>query len=176
VTFTVTPVGALVIEPERLSDDRGFFARSFCAREFEAHGLDPRVAQCNISFNPRRGTVRGMHFQRPPHAEAKLVRCTAGALWDVALDLRPESPTFCRHFALELSAENRKMLYLPEGLAHGYQTLADDTEVFYQVSAAYAPDHGAGVRWDDPAFDNAWPLPVTMIAERDRTYPDFRSR
>jgi len=176
VIFTVTPVGALVIEPERLSDDRGFFARSFCAREFEAHGLDPRVAQCNISFNPRRGTVRGMHFQRPPHAEAKLVRCTAGSLWDVALDLRPESPTFCRHFALELSAENRKMLYLPEGLAHGYQTLADDTEVFYQVSAAYAPDHGAGVRWDDPAFDIAWPLPVAMIAERDRTYPDFRSR
>jgi dTDP-4-dehydrorhamnose 3,5-epimerase len=175
VTFTVTPVGAVVVEPERRADARGFFARSYCAREFEAHGLDPRVAQCNISFNPRRGTVRGMHFQRPPHAEAKLVRCTAGALWDVALDLRRQSPTFCRHFAVELSAENRKMLYLPEGFAHGYQTLADDTEVFYQVSAAYAPDHAGGVRWDDPAFDITWPLPVTMIAERDRTYPDFRS-
>jgi len=176
VIFTATPIGAVVIDPERLSDDRGFFARSFCAREFEAHGLNPRVAQCNVSFNPRRGTVRGMHFQRPPHAEAKLVRCTAGALWDVALDLRPDSPTFCRHFAVELSAENRRMLYLPEGLGHGYQTLAEDTEVFYQVSVPYAPDHGGGVRWNDPAFDIAWPLPVTMIAERDRTYPDFRSR
>jgi dTDP-4-dehydrorhamnose 3,5-epimerase len=175
VTFTVTPVGAVVIEPERLSDDRGFFARSFCTREFEARGMNPHVAQCNISFNPRRGTVRGMHFQRPPHAEAKLVRCTAGALWDVALDLRPGSPTLGRHFAIELSAENRRMLYLPEGFAHGYQTLADDTEVFYQVSAAYAPDHAGGVRWDDPAFDIAWPLPVTAIADRDRAFPDFRS-
>jgi dTDP-4-dehydrorhamnose 3,5-epimerase len=176
VIFTETPIGAVVIDPERLSDERGFFARSYCAREFEAHGLDPRVAQCNISWNPRRGTLRGMHFQRPPHAEAKLVRCTAGALWDVALDLRPGSPTFCRHFGVELSAGNRRMLYLPEGFAHGYQTLADDTEVFYQVSAAYAPDHGGGVRWDDPAFGIAWPLPVTMIADRDRTYPDFRGR
>jgi len=138
--------------------------------------MDPRVAQCNIAFNPKRGTVRGMHFQRPPHAEAKLVRCTAGALYDVALDLRRDSPTFRRHFAIELSAANRKMLYLPEGFAHGYQTLVEDTEVFYQVSAAYAPDHAGGVRWNDPAFDIAWPLPVTMIAARDEAFPDFGSR
>jgi len=176
VTFTVTPVGAVVIEPERLADARGFFARSFCASEFEAHGMNPRVAQCDISFNPRRGTLRGMHFQRPPHAEAKLVRCTAGALYDVALDLRPDSPTFGRHFAIELSAENRTLLYLPEGFAHGFQTLADDTEVFYQLSAAYAPDHAGGVRWNDPAFGIAWPLPVTMIADRDGAFPDFPGR
>ncbi len=176
MTFTTTPIGAVVIEPERLADGRGFFARSFCAREFEARGMNPHVAQCNISFSPRRGTLRGMHFQRAPHAEAKLVRCTAGALYDVALDLRPGSPTFRRHFAIELSAENRTMLYLPEGFAHGFQTLVDDTEIFYQVSAPYAPEHAGGVRWNDPAFGIAWPLPVTMIAERDDAYPDFQER
>ena len=172
--FTVTPIGAVLIEPERLADDRGFFARSFCMREFESHGLNPCVAQCNISFNPKRGTVRGMHFQRPPHAEAKLVRCTMGAIHDVIIDLRADSPTFLRHVAVELSAENRRMLYVPEGFAHGYQTLTDASEVFYQMSAAYAPSHGRGVRFDDPIFGIVWP-PVAerIVNERDRTYPDF---
>jgi dTDP-4-dehydrorhamnose 3,5-epimerase len=171
-TPTAAP-GALIIEPERRDDERGFFARAFCAAEFAAHGLDPRVAQCNISFNRRRGTVRGLHWQRPPRGEAKLVRCTAGALYDVIVDLRPASPTFRRHVAVELSACSRTMLYVPEGFAHGFQTLEDDTEVFYQMSEAFAPDAMAGARWNDPAFDVEWPLPVSVISERDRTYPDF---
>jgi len=172
--FTAAPTpGAFVIEAERIEDDRGFFARSFCAREFEAHGLDPRVVQCSISFNRAKGTLRGLHFQRPPHAEAKLVRCAAGALYDVIVDLRPDSPTFRRHFAVELGAHDRKMLYVPEGFAHGFQTLQDDTEVFYQMSEPFRPDASAGVRWNDPAFAIAWPLAVQVISERDRTYPDF---
>jgi dTDP-4-dehydrorhamnose 3,5-epimerase len=166
--------GAFVIEPERLEDERGFFARSFCAREFRAHGLNPCVAQCNISFNRRRGTLRGLHFQRPPHAEAKLVRCTAGAVYDVIVDLRPASPTFCRHFAVELNVRNRKLLYVPEGFAHGFQTLEEDTEAFYQMSAPFEPEARAGVRWNDPAFAIAWPLEVTSISETDRSFPDFR--
>ena len=173
--FTTTPIGAVVIEPERLADARGFFARAFCAREFEANGLNPHVAQCNVSFNARRGTLRGMHFQRAPHGEAKLVRCTAGALHAVALDIRPASPSFRRHFAIELSAENRKMLYVPEGVAHGFQTLVDGTEVYYQISTPHAPGYEGGVRWNDPAFGIAWPLPVTTIAERDAGYPDFQA-
>lgn len=172
--FTATPLaGAVVIEPKRFEDERGFFARSFCAREFEAHGLNPRVVQCSISFNRKRGTLRGLHLQRSPHAEARLVRCTAGALYDVILDLRPESPTFRRHCGVELRARNRKMLYVPEGCAHGFQTLEDDTEVFYQMSEFFVPDAAAGVRWNDPAFGITWPLAVTMISERDRTCPDF---
>jgi len=175
VIFTTTPIGAVVIEPERLADARGFFARAFCAREFEARGLNPHVAQCNVSFNARRGTLRGMHFQHAPHTEAKLVRCTAGAVHAVALDIRPGSPSFRRHFAIELSAENRKMLYVPEGVAHGFQTLVDGAEVFYQISTPHAPGHEGGVRWNDPAFGIAWPLPVTTIAERDAGYPDFQA-
>lgn len=173
--FTETLIaGAVVIEPERIEDERGFFARAFCAREFEGHGLNPRVMQCNISFNRRTGTLRGLHFQRPPHTEAKLVCCTAGALYDVVVDLRPDSPTFCRHFAVELSARNRTMLYVADGVAHGFQTLQDDTQVFYQMSAPFCPDAAAGVRWNDPGFAIVWPLEVSVISERDRTYPDFR--
>jgi dTDP-4-dehydrorhamnose 3,5-epimerase len=173
VIFTATPAGAVVIEPERLEDERGFFARSFCAREFEARGLDPRVAQCNISFNRRRGTLRGLHFQRSPHAEAKLVRCTHGAVYDVVIDLRPDSPRFLTHFGVELSASNRKMIYVPEGFAHGFQTLEDDTEVFYQMSVPFFPEAAGGVRWNDPAFAIEWPLEVSAISEGDRSHPDF---
>lgn len=166
--------GAFVIEPERFPDERGFFARTFCAREFAEKGLDPRVSQANLSYNARRGTLRGMHYQKPPHAEAKLVRCTRGAIHDVIIDLRAGSPTLHGHFAVRLDAENRTMLYIPEGFAHGFLTLADDTEVCYQMSTAYSPEHGAGVRYDDPAFGIVWPEPVRVIAERDRTYPDVR--
>ena len=173
--FTDTRVrGAVVIEPEPIADERGFLARCFCAREFEARGLNPRLVQCSISLTKMKGTLRGLHFQRPPHAEVRLVRCTAGALYDVIVDLRPESPTFRRYFGIELSARNHKMLYVPEGFAHGLQTLEDDTEVVYQMSEFFAPDAVAGVRWNDPVFAIRWPLEVTVICERDRTYPDFR--
>lgn len=156
-------------------DQRGFFARTFCRREFEARGLNPAVAQCNVSFNKFKGCLRGMHFQVGPYSEAKLVRCTAGSIYDVIIDLRPSSPTFREHFGLELSAQSRKMLYVPEDFAHGFQTLEDDTEVFYQMSQYYSPEHSRGVRWDDPAFGIQWPSGERIIVERDRTYPDFRS-
>jgi dTDP-4-dehydrorhamnose 3,5-epimerase len=173
--FTPTPLaGAFVLDPELLEDERGFFARTFCVEEFAAHGLDTRVVQCNSSFSRRRGTLRGMHFQRTPHREVKLVRCTAGALFDVIIDLRPDSPTFTRHFGVELSARNRRLLYVPEGFAHGFQSLEDATEVYYQLSARYAPEAAAGVRWNDRVFGIRWPLEVTVIAPRDRDYPDFR--
>ena len=173
--FTETPLaGAFVIGVDRVSDSRGFFARTFCRQEFEQRGLDPRVAQANLSFNDRRGTLRGMHYQRAPHAEAKLVRCTRGAIHDVIIDLRRASPTFRGHFAVCLTGENRTMLYVPDGFAHGFLTLEDSTEVSYLMSVPYSPEHGAGVRYDDPAFGIAWPEPVRVIAERDRTYPDFR--
>ncbi len=154
-------------------DDRGFFARTFCRREFEAHGLNPQVVQCNVSFNKRKGSLRGMHFQASPHSEAKLVRCTAGSIYDVIIDLRASSSAFRKHFGVELSARNRKMLYVPEEFAHGFQTLEDDTEVFYQMSQYYSPEHSRGVRWDDPAFGISWPPGERIIIERDRTYPDF---
>lgn len=166
--------GAFIIDPERLEDERGFFARSFCQREFEAHGLDGRIAQCNISFNPRKGTLRGMHYQLAPHREVKLVRCTQGAIFDVIIDLRPESASYCRWLGVELSAENRRMLYVPEGFAHGYQTLVDNSEVFYQVSAFYAPGSERGVRFDDPAFGIAWPLEVSAISAKDRQHPRYQ--
>jgi dTDP-4-dehydrorhamnose 3,5-epimerase len=173
--FTETPLpGAFVLEPERLADERGFFARTFEAREFEARGLDSRVAQCSVSFNPRKGTLRGMHYQRPPFAEVKLVRCTRGAIHDVIIDLRSGSPTFRRHFAVALDPESRRMLYVPEGFAHGFLTLDDDTEVAYQMSQLYSAEHAAGVRWDDAVFGIEWPGKVAVIAERDRTYADFR--
>jgi dTDP-4-dehydrorhamnose 3,5-epimerase len=172
--FTETALaGAFVIEPERREDARGFFARTWCEREARAHGLNPRVVQCNISFNTTRGTLRGMHYQAAPHQEAKLVRCTAGAIHDVIIDLRPASPTFRRHVAVVLSAENRRALYIPEEFAHGFQTLVDDTEVFYQMSEFYAPAHARGVRWNDPAFGISWPPGERIITERDQTYPDF---
>jgi dTDP-4-dehydrorhamnose 3,5-epimerase len=165
--------GAFRIDLEPLLDARGFFARSFCTAEFEAHGLNPACIQCNISFNRRRGTLRGMHFQHPPHDEAKLVRCTQGAIHDVIIDLRPDSPTCRQYLALELTAENHRMLYVPPGFAHGFQTLAENTEVFYQMSAAYQPAAATGLRYNDPAFQIPWPLPIAEISERDRTYPDY---
>lgn len=171
--FVATPLnGAHVIYLERIADERGSFARSFCRREFAAHGLEAVVAQCNVSYNRVKGTVRGMHFQHPPAAEAKLVRCARGAIFDVAVDLRPASPTFCQWFGAELSEENGAMLYVPRGFAHGFQTLTDGAEIFYQMSEFYTPQAGGGVRWNDPAIRVEWPLPVTMINERDATYPD----
>lgn len=165
--------GAFLIDPERLEDERGFFARSFCTTEFEAHGLHTACAQCNISFNPKRGTLRGMHFQLPPHQEAKLVRCTQGAIYDVIIDLRPESPTFRQYLGAELNAANRRMLYIPPGLAHGFQTLEHNTEVFYQMSAPYSPAAAAGIRYDDPAFSIPWPLPISSVSEKDLSFPDY---
>lgn len=165
--------GAFILEPEKQDDERGFFARTWCQREFEAHGLNPRLVQCSISFNKKKGTLRGLHFQAPPHEEAKLVRCTMGAIYDVILDLRGHSPTFKQHVAVVLSAENRRMLYVPEGLAHGFQTLEDHTEVFYQMSEFYVPGSAGGVRWDDPAFGIQWPAADRIISERDRSYPNF---
>jgi dTDP-4-dehydrorhamnose 3,5-epimerase len=165
--------GAYLIEPEIRADERGFFARAFCRREFEAHGLNPDLVQCNLSYNNTVGTVRGMHYQRAPHAEAKLVRCTAGAICDVILDLRPDSPTFAQWAAVELSAGNRRLLYVPEGFAHGYQTLLEGAEVFYQVSAFYHPQSEGGARWDDPTFKIEWPLPVNSISAKDASYPDW---
>lgn len=166
--------GAFLIEPEPIADARGFFARSFCREEFSVRGLNPVVAQCNFSFNQREGTLRGLHFQKPPHAEAKLVRCTRGSLYDVIVDLRPRSATFLQWQAFELSASNRLMLYVPEGLAHGFVTLEDNTEVFYQMSEEYRPEHAAGVRWNDPAFRIDWPLQNPILSEKDASYDDYQ--
>lgn len=165
--------GAYVVEPERIVDERGFFARTWCRSEFETHGLNPNLVQCNISFNEKKGTLRGMHFQVTPRAEAKLVRCTAGAIYDVIVDLRPDSGTFKRWTGVELNADNRRMLYIPEGLAHGFLTLSDDAEVFYQMSEVYSAEHARSVRWNDPAFGIQWPGEVLVISDRDRSYPDF---
>lgn len=162
---------AYLIKPELLEDERGFFSRTFCQKEFEAYGLNPRIAQCNISYNKHKGTLRGMHYQAAPMAETKLVRCTRGAIYDVIIDLRPESPTYCQWIAEELNAENSKMMYVPEGFAHGFQTLKDDTEVFYQMSEFYSPEHARGVRWNDPAFGIEWPLNTKIISEKDKNYP-----
>lgn len=164
---------AVVIVPEILSDDRGGFARTFCAREFQEHGLPPFVAQCNLSFNFRKGTLRGMHYQMPPAAEAKLVRCTQGAIHDVIIDLRPDSPTYLRHFGVELTAENRHALYVPEMFAHGYQALTDGAEVVYQVSAYYSPGLEKGIRYDDPWFSISWPLPASVISAKDASWSHF---
>jgi dTDP-4-dehydrorhamnose 3,5-epimerase len=165
--------GAFIIEPEPIADERGFFARTFCERTFAERGLNPSLAQCSISFNRRKGTLRGMHYQRAPHQEDKLVRCTMGAIYDVVLDLRPESPTWGRWAGVELSADNRKAVYIPKGCAHGFLTLADDSEVFYQISEPFQPQSAAGLRWNDPSFAIAWPAEVRIIADRDRAYPDY---
>jgi dTDP-4-dehydrorhamnose 3,5-epimerase len=165
--------GAFLIEPQRHEDERGFFARMFCEKEFEAHGLKPRMVQCSISFNKKKGTLRGMHYQAAPYAEDKVVRCTAGRIYDVAVDLRPESATFKHWIAAELSADNRRMFYIPAGLAHGFQTVADDSEVFYQMSEFYHPESARGVRWDDPAFGINWPAAERTISPKDRSIPDF---
>jgi dTDP-4-dehydrorhamnose 3,5-epimerase len=168
--------GAYIIEPARLEDERGFFARTFCQKEFEAYNLNPKLVQCSISYNRRKGTFRGMHYQIMPMAEAKLVRCTRGAIYDVIVDLRQGSLTYCQWEAVELNAENRKMIYIPEGFAHGFQTLEDDTEVFYQMSEFYAPEYACGVRWDDPAFGIVFPLKNMIVSEKDKTYPLMKYR
>jgi len=170
--FTETRLkGAFIIEPERLEDERGFFARTFCQKEFEAHGLKSKIVQCNISYNKHKGTLRGMHYQVAPMAESKLVSCTRGAIYDVIIDLRPESPTYCQWLAEELNAENRKMIYIPEGFAHGFQTLEDESEVFYQMFEFFSPEHARGVRWDDPVFGIEWLLNTRIISEKDKNYP-----
>ena len=172
--FTETMLkGAFVIEPERLEDERGFFARTWCQREFEAHSIDSKWVQCNISYNKKKGTLRGMHYQVAPYEEAKLIRCTMGATCDVIIDLRPDSPTFKQHIAELLTAQNRKILFVPEGFAHGFLTLEDDTEVFYQMSEFYHAEYARGVRWNDPAFGIQWPAEVQIISDRDRNHPDF---
>jgi len=172
--FIETPLaGAFAIEPEPRSDDRGFFARVFCRDEFAAHRLDFAVVQCNVSYNDRRATLRGLHYQVAPREEVKLVRCTMGAIFDVIVDLRPASPTFRRWHGLELTADNRRMLYVPAGFAHGYLTLDDRSEVFYQVSEFYSPEFERGARWDDPAFAIRWPLAPELISPKDRDHPLF---
>jgi dTDP-4-dehydrorhamnose 3,5-epimerase len=169
---TILP-GAYVIEPERYEDFRGSFTRVFCQREFAAAGLEARIVQCNVSFNRRKGTLRGMHYQEAPYQEVKLVRCNRGSVYDVIVDLRRESPTFKRHFALELNEQNGTALYIPTGVAHGFQTLVDDSELSYQMSQFYSVEHARGVRWNDPAFDISWPPDDRTILERDQSYPDF---
>jgi dTDP-4-dehydrorhamnose 3,5-epimerase len=161
------------IDLEKHVDERGFFARVWCEQEFRDRGLNPRIAQSSVSFNHKRGTLRGMHYQVAPYEEAKLVRCTAGAIYDVVLDLRLHSPTYTRWTAVELTARNRRMLYIPEGCAHGFQTLVDDTEVSYLISQVYDASSARGVRWNDPAFSIEWPAADRTLSDRDRTYPDF---
>ena len=175
LVFVATKLrGVYIIEPDRRQDERGFFARTFCRQEFEAHGLNPQVAQCNTSFNKKKGTLRGMHFQAAPFAEDKVIRCTAGAIYDVALDLRPDSPTHRQWTAVELTEDNRKSIYIPAGCAHGFQTLADASEVFYQISEFYHPECAGGVRWNDPTFRIEWPLGAALIlSEKDRSYADY---
>ncbi len=171
MTFTETKIkGAFIVDPELIKDERGFFARTWCQKEFEAHGLDSRLVQCNISFNVKKGTLRGMHYQLPPHAEAKLVRCTMGSIYDVIIDLRKESSTFKQWVAVKLTVENRTMLYIPEGLAHGFQTLEDNSEVFYQMSEFYHPESACGIRWDDPMFCISWPVPDPILSLNDTSY------
>jgi dTDP-4-dehydrorhamnose 3,5-epimerase len=168
--------GVVEVHLDPRSDERGFFARSWCEREFAANGLNPRLVQCNVSFNASKGTLRGMHYQADPYPEAKLVRCTQGTIFDLAVDLRPDSGTFKQWFGTTLSAENRHMLYIPEGCAHGFLTLTDNAEVFYQMSEFYQPESARGVRFDDSAFQIVWPEKIERISERDRTYPDFKGQ
>jgi dTDP-4-dehydrorhamnose 3,5-epimerase len=173
--FTETKLaGAFLIELNRKEDVRGYFARVFCVEEFRAKGLNTQVVQCSTSFNRLKGTLRGMHWQAPPKAEAKLIRCTRGAIFDVIVDLRRKSPTRLQHIAAELTEANGCMLYVPEGFAHGFQTLTDDTEVFYQMTEFFAPHCGRGARWNDPAFGIAWPLSNPILNDRDRSWPDFQ--
>jgi dTDP-4-dehydrorhamnose 3,5-epimerase len=170
---TIIP-GVWLIDIAPHGDDRGFFARTWCVEEAVAYGLNPACVQCNISFNRLRGTLRGMHWQAAPHAEAKLIRCTRGAVWDVTLDLRPKSSAYGKWTGVELSADNRKMVYIPEGVAHGFQTLEADTELFYQMSEVYVHELARGARWDDPAFGIKWPVSNPVLSDRDRTYEDFK--
>ena len=170
--FTQSPLsGAYVVDMQPLPDERGFFARSYCADEFAAHGLGPELRQCSVSYNARKGTLRGMHYQSAPHEEHKLVRCTAGEIFDVIVDIRPASPTYRRWFGAELTAANRRSLFIPPGFAHGFMSLTDDSEVYYMISVAHAPKFSRGLRWNDPAFAIDWPLPPAVISERDAGYP-----
>ncbi len=174
--FTETKLkGAFIIDPEKFEDERGFFARTWCRREFEAHGLNPNLAQCSISYNKKSGTLRGMHYQAEPYEEAKLVRCTKGAIYDVFIDLRFHSSSFKQWVGVELTADNHKILYISEGFAHGFQTLEDNTEVLYQMSEFYTPTYARGVRWNDPAFGIQWPPADRIISRLDQSYPDFFS-
>lgn len=166
--------GAFIIDPDFLRDERGFFARTWCRREAEARDLRPDWVQCNVSFNEQKGTLRGMHFQDAPFEEVKLVRCSRGAIYDVIIDLRRESSTFAQWTGAELTADNHRMMYVPKGFAHGFLTLQDQSEVFYQMSEFYAPAHAAGVRWNDPAFGIEWPIGVSVMTDKDRMFPDFR--
>jgi len=165
--------GVWLVGLEPTHDERGFFARTFCEREFLTHGLETSYPQHSTSFSARKGTIRGMHFQREPHSEAKLVRCLSGEIWDVIVDIRPRSPTYCRWQAIGLSGDNRLQLYIPKGFAHGFQTLSDNVEVSYLISAFHTPDSASGIRYDDSAFQIDWPLPVTVISDKDRAWPDF---
>ncbi len=165
--------GAFIVEPDRLEDERGFFARTWCRKEFEQHDLNSNLVQCSISFNRKKGTLRGLHYQVSPFEEAKLVRCTMGAIYDVIIDLRPDSETFMCWIVVELTAENRKTIYIPEGFAHGFQTLENDTEVFYQMSEFYAPEYARGVRWNDSKFNIKWPDDVRIISAKDKQFKDF---
>jgi dTDP-4-dehydrorhamnose 3,5-epimerase len=175
VIFTPTDLnGAFIVEAEPRSDDRGFYTRTWCAREFSAHGLNVSLAQSGLSYNRKRGTIRGMHMQAAPHAQTRLVRCARGAIYDVIIDLRPDSPTYCRWLAVELRGSSRAMLYVPEGFAHGFQTLEDDTEVAYHMSGFYEPTAERGVRWNDPRFAITWPLPDAITSDKDRRYRDFQ--
>ena len=170
--FTQSPLsGAYVVDMQPLPDERGFFARSYCADEFAAHGLGPELRQCSVSYNARKGTLRGMHYQSAPHEEHKLVRCTAGAVFDVIVDIRAASPTYRRWFGAELTAANRRSLFIPPGFAHGFMNLTDDAEVYYMISVAHAPKFSRGLRWNDPAFAIEWPFPPAVISERDAGYP-----
>lgn len=172
--FTETKLaGAWIVDLSPISDDRGFFSRTYCARDFEQHGLKPSVVQANVSFNHKQGTVRGMHYQTPPAAETKLVRCTAGAIYDVIVDLRPDSATYLQHIGVELTAANRTALYVPELFAHGYLTLTDGAEVVYQVGEFYTPGHEHGLRYDDPALGIKWPRSIDVISEKDAKWAPF---
>jgi dTDP-4-dehydrorhamnose 3,5-epimerase len=170
--FTESPLpGALLVDLTPSTDERGFFARTYCAREFAAQGLGTELQQCSVSYNLRKGTLRGLHYQRPPHEEHKLVRCTAGAIFDVIVDIRPKSAHYRRWYGTQLTAQNRRSLFIPPGFAHGFITLSDETEVYYMISVPYAPEHAQGFRWSDPAFGIQWPLAPSVISPRDAAYP-----
>ncbi len=177
MTFTETKLrGAFIIEIERIEDERGFFGRAWCEKQFQAHGLNSSFVQCNISLSKKKGTIRGLHYQAPPYQEAKLIRCTKGRIFDVIIDLRPQSPTYKQWVGVELTSENHKMLYVPEEFAQGFQALEHDTEVFYPVSQFYHPEAEEGVRWDDPTFEIKWPETASVItSDKDRSWPDYRS-
>lgn len=165
--------GAYIIESEPLKDERGYFARTYCQNDFRQNGLELTIAQCDVSYNRQKGTLRGLHYQSAPHEEAKLVSCTRGAMYDVIVDIREQSPTYCRWLAVELTEQNHKMLYIPKGFAHGFQTLADDTRVYYQMSEYYHPELARGIRWNDSAFSIKWPVKISIMAAKDHQFPDF---